>query len=140
MGIPRQMSVRANRPFPPRGSGLQYFEIEILRGEVSPEVPTEVGIGLCGEFVDMSYCFPGWVRSHPSAGYHGDDGHMRDSSTGVRSVETKELFAEGATVGCGIDWNNRSVYYTLNGNLVGMYKSYNNKSTYQADSCLHESC
>jgi len=32
---------------------------KILCGEESSEVPTLVGLGLCGEFIDMSYGYPG---------------------------------------------------------------------------------
>jgi hypothetical protein len=130
------MSVRADHPFPPRGSGLHYFEIEILRGKESPEIPTLVGLGLCGEFVDMSDGFPGWFTHMPSTGYHGDDGRMYESSVGDEgSKGTGRVFAEGDTVGCGIDWNKGSVYYTLNGEWVGKHKS---RSTCQARDCLNE--
>jgi len=116
------MSIRSNHPFPPRGRGVHYFEVEILPTENPPTLETWVGIGLCGEFVDMSYGFPGSYAYNPSAGYHGDDGNMYESFllNGL-GRSTGKTYGEGDTVGCGINWSKNSVYYTLNGKLVGAY-------------------
>ena len=118
------MTVRADHPFPPRGvsGALYYFEAEILRGEDTSDTPVMIGIGVCGEFVEMSHEFPGWYTCVPSTGYHGDDGRIYESFVqDDGSKGTGRTFAEGDTVGCGIDWNNGSVYFTLNGDLVGEY-------------------
>ncbi|TGJ86249.1 hypothetical protein E0Z10_g2525 [Xylaria hypoxylon] len=128
------VSVRGDHSFPPRGSDdiRYYFEAEILpcdetmeeRGEESGEESPIVGIGLCGEFVDISHGFPGWPNMAPSTGYHGDDGLMFDSELDMYAeVPTRRMFAVGDTAGCGIDWDQGCIYYTLNGECVGRMRT-----------------
>jgi hypothetical protein len=53
-------------------------------------------------------------------GYHNDDGRMYESSGGDKSSKgTGRFYQEGDVVGCGISWNEESVYYTLNGKRIG---------------------
>ncbi|TRX96469.1 hypothetical protein FHL15_002741 [Xylaria flabelliformis] len=101
-------SVRGDRPFPPRGCGGVnfYFEVEILVRSRRNNAALTVGIGLCGEFVDMSDSFPGWLTMAPSTGYHGDDGLMHDFEM-IHPDSTPRPFVAGDTVGCGIDWDGR---------------------------------
>ncbi|KAI0187123.1 ankyrin repeat-containing domain protein [Xylaria flabelliformis] len=109
-------SVRGDRPFLPRECGGVdfYFETEILvRGRRNNAALT-VGIGLCGEFVDMSDGFPGWLAMAPSTGYHGDDGLMHDFEL-THPDSTPRPFGAEDTVGCGIDWDqgeDKNVYDT----------------------------
>ncbi|KAI0182070.1 ankyrin repeat-containing domain protein [Hypoxylon sp. FL1284] len=131
----RALSVRADHAFPPQGisGALYYFEVEVMMGETATEsLPLTVGIGLCGEFADMAYGFPGWYSRSPSIGYHSDDGWVFDSSFGREGQEnvgqpgkldSGKTYGVGDTVGCGIDWADASVYYTVNGELVGRYRS-----------------
>ena len=68
----------------------------------------------------MSGKFPGWEDAHPSIGYHGDDGRVFEPSIGnLGSKGTGRVYSEGDVVGCGIDWNRGSVYFTLNGEWIG---------------------
>ncbi|KAI0854581.1 hypothetical protein F4860DRAFT_499045 [Xylaria cubensis] len=117
-------SVRGDRPFPPRECGGVdfYFETEILVRGRRNNVALIVGIGLCGEFVDMSDGFPGWLAMAPSTGYHGDDGLMHDFEL-IHPNSTPRPFGAGDTVGCGIDWDQGCVYYTKNGECVGRIKT-----------------
>ncbi|KAI1126079.1 ankyrin repeat-containing domain protein [Nemania abortiva] len=119
-------SVRTDHPFPPVGiSGVHYyFEIEIQPKDEKSLISPAVGIGLCGEYIDIGCGFTGWTVVPPSTGYHGDDGSLYESSSDYEPViQTGKKFGGGDTVGCGIDWDKDSVYYTLNGVLVGKYAS-----------------
>lgn len=114
------VSVRADHPFPPRNirDVPSYFEVEILPAEEKPKTKATVCIGLSGEFTDMSYAFPGRVDHGVSIGYHGDTGYtyrfLEDDGT-----DTRTKFAEGNTVGCGVDWEKALIYYMVDGQYVG---------------------
>jgi len=59
---------------------------------------------------------PGWDKS--SYGYHGDDGgifHSRGEMVRVYGPK----YGEGDTVGCGVNYENGGIFYTLNGNFLG---------------------
>jgi len=59
---------------------------------------------------------PGWDKS--SYGYHGDDGgifHSRGEM--IRAYGPK--YGEGDTVGCGVNYENGGIFFTLNGNFLG---------------------
>ncbi|PQE22096.1 Ankyrin repeat-containing domain protein [Rutstroemia sp. NJR-2017a BVV2] len=115
----KPVSIRADHPFPPRKMGRQYFEIEVMGPEhITEPTATQatVVIGLCGEFVDMSGSWPGWQT--PSLGYHGDYGGVNEN--GSEKNYDYNPFAEGHTVGCGIDYEVGSYYFTLDGKIIGM--------------------
>ena len=78
------------------------------------------GIGLCSEFNDLGDGFPGW-DSHPfSIGYHGDVGYIVESSKAFeKGQDTGILLESGDITGCGIDWENECVYFTINGKQIG---------------------
>lgn len=100
----------ANDPADMRGTG-NYFEVEILKSGVM----NDVGIGLAvrNRFV-VSTQMPGWTEH--SYGYHGDDG--RKFGTGD-SMGTWPLYSSGDVVGCGFDSNRQTIFFTLNGILLG---------------------
>ena len=68
---------------------------------------------------------PGWRR--PSIGYHGDDGNIfRGQShlaSGLPFGGATPPFTAGDTVGCGIDSEDNSCFYTLNGRYLGVAAS-----------------
>ena len=76
----------------------------------------------------MSKGFPGWPSFGPSIGYHGDDGKIYESDKAP--IGTGKVFAEGATIGCGINWYRESVYFLLNGERVGKWRD---RPAYQAE-------
>ena len=108
--------------------GHHYFEIEISRAEEIDEprrAPPTIGIGLCGEFCDLTNAFTGWHIW--STGYHGDDGLIVERKIVERKydtsydckIQTDKKFKSGNTVGCGIDYSNGSYFFTLDGKEVG---------------------
>lgn len=123
VGRRREMAVRADHPFQPRGGDQHYFEIEVVQVDEEDPDSLAIGIGLCGELVDISRGFPGWPLRRPSIGYHGDDGIIFMASGDDDYLDsrrpTSKTFGLQDKVGCGIDWGNRTCYFTLNGGLVG---------------------
>jgi len=59
---------------------------------------------------------PGWDSS--SYGYHGDDGGIFHSR-GEMLRKYGPKYGEGDTVGCGVNYENGGIFYTLNGNFLG---------------------
>ncbi len=94
--------------------GLPYFEVEILtnEGTDSPNNGTMVGIGLCGEFDCLRGISSGWLNG--TVGYHGDGTVIANGKT----VGTIGTYAEGRTIGCGVNWKDGSFYFTLNGRVI----------------------
>ncbi|KAF4448950.1 putative ankyrin repeat protein [Fusarium austroafricanum] len=85
------------------------------------ELPFAIGIGLCGEFTDLTNAMTGW---NPwTVGYHGDDGlfRLQDSQIGGDPVEgiPKCKFGKGDVVGCGINYSSNEYFFTCNGKVVG---------------------
>jgi hypothetical protein len=75
-----------------------------------------VAVGLATESFHVHSRMPGWDRK--SFGYHGDDGGIFHSSGGMlKSYGPK--FGPGDTVGCGIDYISKGIFYTLNGKFLG---------------------
>uniref|UniRef100_A0AC34RFM2 B30.2/SPRY domain-containing protein n=1 Tax=Panagrolaimus sp. JU765 TaxID=591449 RepID=A0AC34RFM2_9BILA len=102
-------AVRANSLIP-RGCGVYYFEVQII----SEEPKSLLGIGICDKSVPLNR-LPGW-DTH-SYGYHGDDGLFfaccgKGSSYGP-------TFGSGDTVGCGINFATRKMFFTKNGVHLG---------------------
>lgn len=119
------MSFRADKPFPPRELGVDYFEVKVLKGERG-EREAVTAIGLCSEFANLAINFGGHRRF--SIGYHSDDGEMYESITdeygGINKTVPCETYGEEDTVGCGVDWDLKEVFFTLNGTLQGEFLSY----------------
>lgn len=79
--------------------------------------PSEcVAVGLATESFHLHTRMPGWDSQ--SFGYHGDDGGIFHSSGGM--VERfGPCFGPGDTVGCGVDYVVKGVFFTLNGKFLG---------------------
>ena len=105
------------------GDGLHFASLECLYYEVSlekrpgPAEPDEclaIGFGT-GRF-PLRGSQPGWKRY--SVGYHSDDGHYFSGSGIGRSYGPR--FGDGDTVGCGVCLLTRSVFFTKNGEFLGV--------------------
>lgn len=101
-----------------------YFEVEILPrpNEVDDKDEEQssdhdcVAVGLSSRHFSIDSEMPGW-DGH-SYGYHGDNGAIYHGSGAiVRQFGPK--FGVGDTVGCGVDYVKKGIFYTLNGKLLG---------------------
>ncbi|CAO3646056.1 unnamed protein product [Cunninghamella blakesleeana] len=91
--------------------GIFYFETEILsKGEDG-----YIGIGFFTKTNDLDR-LPGWDTD--SFGYHGDDGHsFGESGTGSHygpCFTTKDI------IGCGINFDDKTAFFTKNGSYLGV--------------------
>uniref|UniRef100_A0A5S6QF45 B30.2/SPRY domain-containing protein n=1 Tax=Trichuris muris TaxID=70415 RepID=A0A5S6QF45_TRIMR len=103
-------AVRANF-YIPVACGLFYFEITII----SKGRDGYIGIGLSDEGACLNR-LPGWDKR--SYGYHGDDGNsFASSGTGFPYGPT---FATGDVIGCGVNMEDRTCFYTKNGLNLGI--------------------
>lgn len=119
---------------------VNYFEITILSPasatitrtaserpmETVRDVTESVAIGIADRAFSSSGGFPGcdWE----SYGYHGNDGHVYH---GVDSRRRRRRPGEGQdmaygprfgvndTIGCGLDYYERAIFFTLNGTFLG---------------------
>ncbi|CAG8502903.1 17536_t:CDS:2 [Acaulospora colombiana] len=103
-------SIRSDNYIPPE-VGLYYFEITVIdcghRGCI--------GIGLSKPGTRLNR-MPGWEPD--TIGYHGDDGHLYyERGTGRKFGP---LYTTGETVGCGINYYDKEVFFTKNGVSLGV--------------------
>ncbi|KAI7870533.1 hypothetical protein BDF14DRAFT_1770984 [Spinellus fusiger] len=90
--------------------GIYYYEIEII----SKGVDGHIGIGFCWPFSKLNR-LPGWEEH--SWGYHGDDGHLFSGPSTSKQYGPK--FGTGDVIGCGVDFRDRTAFYTKNGVYLG---------------------
>ena len=106
-------SVRADNPIPSDFQGIYYFEIKVLnKGKDGA-----IGIGLTAEGSAL-HRMPGW--EHNTIGYHGDDGKFFYEA--CFSKKFGPLFKNNDIVGCGINFHDMSVFFTINGRYLGVAK------------------
>ena len=98
---------------------VSYFEVTIgdqARGATAQPLDC-VAIGLASHDFPLNGRQPGW-DGH-SFGYHSDDGRLFHGS-GTRSRAAWSTFTAGDTVGCGFCVVSRQIFYTLNGQYLGV--------------------
>jgi SPRY domain len=105
---------------------VSYFEVSILSDgpDVVPQqtpapnvsVSDCVAVGLSTEGFRCFSRMPGWDAF--SYGYHGDDGGIFHAS-GDMLKRFGPPYGKGDTVGCGVDYLNGGIFYTLNGKMLG---------------------
>ena len=91
-----------------------YYEVEIIK-----EGSKDIGVGLCvKDSFSLKNEMPGWNRDRPdSYGYHGDDGRK----FGPRATGgTWPVWKNGDVVGCGVDYETSTIFFTLNGEMLGV--------------------
>ncbi|KAF7919271.1 hypothetical protein EAE99_008573 [Botrytis elliptica] len=99
--------VRADNPMP--GRGVYYFEATILEGAKTKLI----GIGFCKEQAKLNQML-GWGSG--SWGYHGDDGNSFKEGL---QAEYGEQYDTGDVIGCGVDFDRETAFYTKNGVFIG---------------------
>ncbi len=90
---------------------VAYFEVTLVKQAQS--VTSCVAIGLSTKSFPLTGRLPGWNTQ--SWGYHSDDGAIFHEK---KILGFGPLFGEGDTVGCGIEYTSRTVFFTRNGQLL----------------------
>jgi hypothetical protein len=75
-----------------------------------------VAVGVATNNFQFQSRMPGWDQL--SYGYHGDDGGIFHSSGGMLK-QFGPKYGPGDTVGCGIDYVSKGIFFTLNGTFLG---------------------
>lgn len=73
-----------------------------------------MGVGLTSKNVEINR-LPGWDQT--SYGYHGDDGHFFESAG--KGISYGPTYTTGDTIGCGINFMTRELFFTKNGKFLG---------------------
>eukprot|EP00128_Syssomonas_multiformis_P017080 Colp12_sorted_trinity150504_noHs@2266 len=103
-------AVRANHPIP-SACGVYYYEVRVIdKGRDG-----YIGIGVCAPSCPLSQ-LPGWGKN--SYGYHGDDGSAFSSSG--HGNPFGPTYSSGDIVGCGVNFLDQTIFYTKNGNWIGV--------------------
>lgn len=105
---------------------VSYYEVSILpcpddfeserNVQHHPRASDCVAVGVATSTFNLRSRMPGWDIA--SYGYHGDDGGIFHGS-GDMMRRFGPSFGEGDTVGCGIDYISRGIFFTLNGDFLG---------------------
>jgi hypothetical protein len=86
-----------------------------------------IGIGFCVLGPDLFLGgMPGWTFG--SCGYHGDDGGKLNGS-GI-PLPYGPTYGKGDVVGCGVNFNDNSAFFTKNGQHLGKFRAISNGSGY----------
>ena len=106
-GVPVDQHL-ANRP-------LHLRRLELIAHRVRQRHEC-VAIGLSTDAFDTRDRMPGWDTT--SYGYHGDDGGIFHGH-GDMLRPYGPSFGPGDTVGCGLDYRSRKIFFTKNGQFLG---------------------
>jgi hypothetical protein len=127
--VPKQSSSPPSAGKAPAGDGyikfvpleLHYFEVSLeQRPTQLPSVQLDecIAVGLCTGRFRLHGSQPGWKSG--SVGYHSDDGNFFSASGQGRPYGPR--YGDGDVVGCGVCLLTRSVFFTLNGEFLGIAK------------------
>ncbi|KAG0219813.1 hypothetical protein BGX31_011157 [Mortierella sp. GBA43] len=103
-------SVTANHPINP-SSGVFYFEITVDQSKGNA-----MSIGIASKSLRKN-CQVGWDLN--SWGYHNVNGYLFFGN-GNQSIQYSYEFNEEDVIGCGINFFDRTVFFTLNGHMLGV--------------------
>eukprot|EP00026_Physarum_polycephalum_P010178 Phypoly_transcript_10330.p1 GENE.Phypoly_transcript_10330~~Phypoly_transcript_10330.p1 ORF type:complete len:419 (+),score=91.97 Phypoly_transcript_10330:43-1299(+) len=100
-------------------SSLMYYELTIegdrKMAEEDPFRASCIAIGLAWARFPIVGKQPGWTLG--SYGYHSDDGRAFNPG---RNFKYGPKFGPGDTVGCGWDFQKHAIFFTLNGENLGL--------------------
>jgi len=114
---PKQINGRETSAFHARrGSNIQNNDVEDDRQGQTRNSSSCVAIGLSTEEYSTFNRMPGWDKH--SYGYHGDDGAIFHSNGDMIRVYGPK-YSVGDTVGCGVNYQNGGIFFTLNGDFLG---------------------
>ncbi|KAF9152014.1 Ran-binding protein 10 [Linnemannia schmuckeri] len=104
-------SVTANHPINPK-VGVFYFEITIdhFKGN------SALSIGIASKSLRKNFQV-GWDLN--SWGFHSDDGFLYFGN-GKQNIDYSYEYREGDTVGCGVNFLDKAVFFTINGEMMGI--------------------
>ncbi|OAQ30883.1 SPRY-domain-containing protein [Linnemannia elongata AG-77] len=104
-------SVTANHPINPK-VGVFYFEITIdhFKGN------SALSIGIASKSLRKNFQV-GWDLN--SWGFHSDDGFLYFGN-GKQNLKYSYEYREGDTVGCGVNFLDKAVFFTINGEMMGI--------------------
>ena len=113
MGDNNNGCVRSENPIP-LTSGIYYFEMKVLRKGRHKRTY----IGLTSPEYNLHRA-PGWDID--GYGYHGDDGKIfSGTNPSGMGQPYGPTFSTNDIVGCGINFENQTCFFTLNGNYLGV--------------------
>ncbi|OII76821.1 SPRY domain-containing protein [Cryptosporidium andersoni] len=103
-------TVQSDIPIP-TNCQVYYFEVLIIESQIQARCT----IGIATRYY--------WTNREPGAdkasiGYRGEDG--KKIVNGNRYESFGPSFGKGDTIGCGVDFNANSVFFTLNGRFIGI--------------------
>eukprot|EP01136_Pigoraptor_vietnamica_P001767 Opistho-1_new@28815 len=102
--------IRADRPFA-SDVPVGYFEVTIT----SAGARGSIAVGVSTRYFPLNKK-PGWEAN--SYGYFGDNGHVCHDGMQGRSFGPK--FASGDVIGCGFHYARESIFFTRNGEMLGV--------------------
>ncbi|KAF9174889.1 hypothetical protein BGX20_009293 [Mortierella sp. AD010] len=106
-------SVTANHPINPK-SKVFYFEITI--DQFKEVKGSAISVGIASKSLRKN-CQVGWDLD--SWGYHSDDGFLYFGN-GKQNIKYAYEYKENDVVGCGVNFLDRAVFFTLNGDMLGV--------------------
>jgi len=104
---------------------IMYFEVTLMKPAQHAMTPEQtrheqrhdcVAVGLSTSSFKPQHSMPGW--DDKSYGYHSDDGGMFHGKD-VAARRGKPTFGPGDTIGCGLDYASRRIFFTKNAEFVG---------------------
>ena len=109
---------------------VAYYEITILKRDINQEptnkynkrssktsTPECIALGISTKNFNPKTKMPGW--DNISYAYHSDDGGIYHNKGTMISKYGPTFGKEGDVIGCGINYKNCGVFFTLNGRFLG---------------------
>ena len=82
-------------------------------------------LGVCAEWAVFNNVMPGWWCGAESYGYQGNEGKLFACSNPSPSIDDHfdgifgPKYGPGDIIGCGVDFANRTLFFTKNGEFLG---------------------